>query len=139
MNKSITLERWIAAEPDRVFSAWSDPESLAVWMCPGDMSGASAEVDFRVGGFYRIVMHGERDYVQTGRYLEIEPGKRLVFEWISEWVPVEESRTRVTVRFEAVEGGTRLVLVHDQLPDSDTYDGHEGGWSSILDKLANHL
>ena len=33
------------------------------------------------------------------------------------------------------EGGTRLRLVHDQLPDSDVYAGHDEGWASILTKL----
>ena len=136
MSKSFTVERVIAAEPERVFAAWSDPESLAHWMCPGEMNGATAEVDFRVGGHYRLVMHGEQDYVHTGRYLEIEPSKKIVFEWNSEWIPPEESRTLVSVRFEASGGGTRVILDHEQLPDTDTYDGHEQGWVSILEKLA---
>lgn len=42
----------------------------------------------------------------------------------------------MAVTLEPLESGqTRLVLVHDQLPDSDTYDGHDAGWSSILAKL----
>jgi len=45
----------------------------------------------------------------------------------------------VTVRFEAATGGARVNLVHDQLPDTDTYDGHEVGWTSILDKLESQL
>ena len=45
------------------------------------------------------------------------------------------------MRFEAATGGTRVNLVHDQLPDTDTdtYDGHEGGWTSILEKLESQL
>lgn len=43
------------------------------------------------------------------------------------------------MRFEAATGGTRVNLVHDQLLDTDTYDGHEGGWTSILEKLESQL
>ena len=43
------------------------------------MTRATATVDFRVGGRFRIVMHGEKDYEHTGKYLVIEPDKKLVF------------------------------------------------------------
>ena len=140
-REPIVQERVIAAAPEVVFSAWSDPESLRVWMCPSpDISRASAEVDFRVGGSFRIVMHGkEGDYGQTGEYLEIDAPNRLVFTWVSDFVPPEEAKTRVTVTFEPVGSGTRLVLTHDELPESDTYEGHRGGWATIIDKLGAHL
>jgi uncharacterized protein YndB with AHSA1/START domain len=137
----IVQERVLEAEPEQVFAAWSDPESLAVWMCPGELTGATAEVDFRVGGRFRIVMHGrERDYAQHGEYLEIDPPKRLVLSWVSEWVPAGEAATRLTLTLEPEAGGrTRLVLVHDGLPPTDSYAGHPDGWSSILTKLASAL
>ena len=45
------------------------------------------------------------------------------------------------VTLESEDGGrkTRLRLVHDELPDTDTYDGHVGGWTSIVEKLASHV
>ena len=142
MTKPIVVERTLEAAPEEVFACWSDPESLGAWMCPGPGMTADAEVDFRVGSGYRIVMHGdESDYVQRGEYLEIDPPKRLVMTWISEWVPEGERHTRVSVTLEPEDGGrkTRLRLVHDELPDTDTYDGHVGGWTSIVEKLAGHV
>jgi uncharacterized protein YndB with AHSA1/START domain len=137
----VVVERVLDATPEDVFAAWSDPESLSVWMCPGELRGASVEVDFRVGGRFRIAMHGgERDYVQHGEYLAIEPPKRIVLLWVSEWIDEAASRTRVEVTLEPRPGGrTRLVLVHGALPEGDAYDGHPGGWASILEKLAAHL
>ena len=74
----IVQERVLPAGPEAVFAAWSDADSLRQWMVPGDLERAEAEVDFRVGGRFRIVMHGaERDYVQHGEYLAIEDGKTL--------------------------------------------------------------
>lgn len=142
---SETGKRWVQARVvdatrEETFACWSDAESMRVWMCPGEVAGASADLDFRVGGRYRIVMHGERDYVQHGEYLEIEAPHRVVMTWISDFVPAEESHTRVSVTLEeAGEGRTRVVVVHDRLPASDTYDGHEKGWADILEKLAAHL
>lgn len=137
----ICVERMIAAPPQDVFAAWSNAESLSAWMCPGPIVRADVEVDFRVGGRFRIVMHGaESRYGQVGEYLEIDPPKRLVFTWVSDWVPAEHANTRVSVSFEAVgEDHTRVVLLHEELIGDGTYDGHEQGWSDILRKLEEHL
>lgn len=137
----IVVERLLPAPPEDVFAAWSDPESLSTWLCPGDMERATVEVDFRVGGAFRVVMHGaERDYAQHGEYLEIDAPKRLVFTWVSDWVAPEEARTVVTVSLEPADRDrTRLLLVHEELPDTGTYDGHAQGWTSIVDKLAARL
>jgi uncharacterized protein YndB with AHSA1/START domain len=139
--KEIVQERVLAAAPEIVFAAWRDPTSLAVWMCPdAAMSHASVEVDFRVGGRFRIVMHGTRDYEHSGEYLEIEPARRLVFTWVSHFMPAAEQRTRVRVTFEPVgTDRTHLRLVHTELPDTDSYDGHRAGWATILAKLDAHL
>ena len=136
-RKPLVFERLLPAPPDVVFQHWSDPESLALWMQPEDgMRPASVTVDFRVGGHFEIVMHGARDFRQHGRYLEIEPARRIVMEWNSEWMPPGERETRLTVTFEPVgEEQTRLVLTHDELPDGDSYDGHEGGWTRILGEV----
>ena len=141
--RSIRVERVLDAPPEEVFAAWGDAESLAVFMCPSsEMERATVETDFRVGGGFRIVMHGaEQDYVQHGEYLELVPGERLVFTWISEWMPVGETATRVTVTLApAPDGRTRLELVHDGLPsEGDSYAGHPDGWKRILERLAAAL
>jgi uncharacterized protein YndB with AHSA1/START domain len=139
--KEIVVERLLPAPPEAVFAAWTDPADLGRWLVPGEMTRASVELDFRVGGRFRVAMHGEeQDYVQHGEYLEIDPPKRLVFTWVSEWMPEGEQHTRVSVSFEPVGADlTRLRLVHDQLPEGDGYEGHRGGWTSIVDKLAARL
>lgn len=141
MSKQIVQERLLNAPVARVYAAWTDPASLSIWMGPGpDFSHASVSADVRVGGSFEIVMHADQDYRQTGRYLEVVPERRLVFEWISHWLPAGESRTRVTVEFEAVdETRTRIRLVHDLLPESNSYDGHSEGWSTILMRLDHTL
>jgi uncharacterized protein YndB with AHSA1/START domain len=137
----IVVERVIRAKPERVFAAFADPTSLARWMCPSDdMTHASVELDFRVGGRFRIVMHGaERDYAQHGEYLAIEPGRRIQMTWISEFLPEAERRTRVTVHFEPEGDATRVRLVHDELPAGETYDGHVSGWARILSCLSDAI
>lgn len=137
----IVIERLIGAPIADVFDAWGDAKSLSVWMCPAEaITGATVDCDFRVGGRYRIVMHGdEGDYAQHGEYLEIETQKRIVFTWVTEWAPDDEvSETRVTVSMEAESAdATRLRLVHEDL--TIFYDNHEGGWGRIVSELDHHI
>ncbi|MDJ0785499.1 MAG: SRPBCC family protein [Myxococcota bacterium] len=135
---SIVQERELSASAERVFEALHDPERMARWLVPGELESATVDVDFRVGGTFKVVMHGsERDFGQSGEYLVIEPPRRLVFTWVSDFVPEAVARTRVSVSLDPLgPERTRLRLVHDELPrEGDDYDGHQGGWSSILDKL----
>ena len=137
----LVIERILPAPPDVVFSHWSEPESLRLWMKPAEgMSDARVRLDFRVGGEFEIVMQGEQAYRQHGRYLAIDLDRRIEMEWISDWMPEGERETKLTVTFEPVEGEqTRLVLSHEQLPETDSYAGHSDGWARILSTLADEL
>ncbi len=138
-RKPIVQCQIIRAPQAAVFEAWRDKDSLSVWMCPSpSISHASVDVDFRVGGRFTIVMHGEdQDYAHEGEYLEIDAPNRLVFSWISSFMPAGEQKTRVTVSLEpSGESATLLTLVHDELPAGESYDGHVEGWAEILRKFA---
>lgn len=129
---TLTVKKHIPASPERVFDAWTDAEGMAQWFSP--MTTASIPVmDLRPGGEYRIDMHGDgKDYVHTGKYIEIERPKRLRFSWHSEGT--QQKETIVTVELEADGDGTLLTLTHEQLPSEQSRAEHEGGWKAILDK-----
>jgi uncharacterized protein YndB with AHSA1/START domain len=131
---ALVVRRLLPVPRERVFAAWLDPASLAQWMRPGDVSSATVEVDPRVGGRFRIVMHqGGADLEHRGEYLAIEPPARLSFTWIS--AATDLLPTVVTV--ELVERGTstELTLTHRRLPALKV-DAHRQGWTDILRKLA---
>jgi uncharacterized protein YndB with AHSA1/START domain len=134
----IHLQRLLPASPQEVFAAWTDPESLRQWFCPGTVSLTSLELDVRVGGHFRIVMQDEtKDLVHTGTYREIDPPRRLVFTWRSSGTYDQE--TLVTVELHARGAMTELELTHTLFPDGTTASNHERGWQSIVEKLAHHL
>lgn len=58
------VEREIAAPPATVFDAWTDPQTLQLWLAPDPMTVSSAECEVRVWGAYRIVMVGERAAIE---------------------------------------------------------------------------
>jgi len=134
----IVVRKILPATREDVFSAWTDPESLRHWMCPGDVVRAEAQLDVRVGGAFRILMKGtNQDYDHTGVYQVVEPPSKLVFTWTS--AGTGNQRTLVTVELFEHADGTELVLTHENLPTADSRRRHQGGWSSIADKLATYL
>jgi uncharacterized protein YndB with AHSA1/START domain len=132
---TVEVSAIIRAPREQVFDAWLTPARLGSFLCAGDTHVSALELDPRVGGEFRVVMTGERGSSEhRGRFLEIDRPRRLVFTWAS---PATNGvDTPVAITFEAVDGGTRLVLVHEGLSDREMAKRHVGGWTSILTKCA---
>jgi uncharacterized protein YndB with AHSA1/START domain len=134
----LVIRKLIPASREEVFAAWSDPDSIRHWMCPGDVILAEAQLDFRVGGRFRILMKGEReDYDHNGTYQVIEPPSKLSFTWISKGTDLKT--TLVTVELFVREAATELILTHERFPSADYVRQHKSGWGQIADRLAEHL
>ena len=129
----LVVRRLISVPRELVFAAWLDPVSLAQWMCPGSVTGATVEIDPRVGGQFRIVMHhAQGDEEHRGAYLVIEPPALLSFTWIS--AHTGQRSTVVTIELNEHGGGTELILTHRRLPSAEV-DAHKRGWTDIARKL----
>lgn len=134
---ALVVRRVLRVPRERVFAAWLDPALMTRWMCPGDTHSASVELDPRVGGKFRIVMHhGRGDAEHWGEFLAIEPPARLSFTWIS----ASTLRQPTLVTVELFERGveTELVLTHRRLPP-DKVEAHRKGWTDIVAKLEEVL
>src|SRR5205809_662027 len=57
-DRAMVLTRLFDAPVGLVFQAWSSPKALAQWWGPKDFTLPECEVDFRVGGAYRMSMQG---------------------------------------------------------------------------------
>jgi uncharacterized protein YndB with AHSA1/START domain len=134
---SLTLKRHLNAAPERVFAAWTDPQSLIRWFGPASVKPDTvrAEIDARVGGRYRISFESDRDehHEIGGVFRELLPPARLVFSWAWHSTPERESLVTVTLRPEGA--GTLLTLHHEQFYDADARDAHAHGWVGTLDRL----
>jgi uncharacterized protein YndB with AHSA1/START domain len=133
----VRVEREIAAAPDEVFDAWTDPESLRVWMAPEPLTVGAAECDPRVGGAFRFVMIDESAAIaHWGVYEEIERPHRLVFTWRADHLG--DVVTRVRVDLTPTSTGTLMVIEHFDLP-TPAQQGHRDGWSNISQRLSRAL
>ena len=134
---TVRISKMMPARREDVFNAWLDADGMRTLMCPGDIKKTEIEIDARVGGRFRLVMHGEEnDHEMTGEYVEIDPPSRLAFTWVSH-ATVGDSL--VTLEFRDRGEETELVLTHERLPSAEIAAQHEGGWGSILQKLAGRL
>ncbi len=142
---SLHITRHFSSNPDAVFQAWTDPTALMQWFAPADTySTPLVEIDLRVGGAYRIQIKSSMGEIHTvgGVYQEISKPERLVFTWAWEegtdcggeiMGPMPE--TLVTVQLREHQGGTELVLTHEQLPTEEARDKHQEGWMGCLTQL----
>jgi uncharacterized protein YndB with AHSA1/START domain len=128
------VRRVLRTSREDVFDMWTCAENLRLWMRPPRASGATAESDPRVGGRYRIVMHGDRDYDHHGEYLVVDRPSKLSFTWISEGSHHQTSVVTVEL-FDRGRGETDLILTHERLPPEEVAR-HTEGWTEILGELA---
>ncbi len=125
----VTVERWIDAKPETVFSFFCDRGRWLSWQ------GVTAEIDPRAGGTFRMNVRG--DGYATGQFVVVDPYERIVLTWgwENETLGVPPGSSTVEVTFSADRGGTLVRLTHAGLPPT-AVDPHAEGWNHYLDRLA---
>ena len=132
---AVTVRREIPVPAADLFDAWLDAGRLAAWMRPFDTTRSDVKLDPRVGGEFEIVMHTPSGAVpHTGSYQEITRPRRIVFTWNSPFAG--DHGSLVTVDFNAKGHSTEIVITHERLPSEEMVNAHAGGWSGILDRIA---
>src|SRR5262249_33582520 len=133
----------IPVPPGQVFAAWGDPAGMFDWYAPTDeYTTPVAEIDFRVGGTYRVGMkHTPSGHLNllSGQYCRIEPPGVLSFTWAREAPNAVVHETQVTVEFRPHPGGTDLTLTHERFRDEEQRRKHAEGWAGCLNRLARKL
>lgn len=137
---SFSIERVFNAKRDRVYAAFTTPELLRQWWRPDGYHFTHLEMDARPGKTWKSVMvsdAGDFTWTSKGKFDEVISGERLVWRVIGSPDDSDDGHeTRVTLTFDDDPAGTRVTLTHEQFPDPETRDHHQGGWGTCLDKLA---
>lgn len=114
-QRTLVISRTFEAPPNIVFKAYSAPEHIKKWFGPVTYPVTTAEMDFRVGGRWRFVMtgpDGQEGPPFGGTYLEIEEGKRLVYDnRFLDDRGFTQGTMVTTVTFEPLEGGKTLLVM----------------------------
>jgi uncharacterized protein YndB with AHSA1/START domain len=131
---TVTVERRIAAPPEQVFDAWTDPDHAGRWLFrTADGVLERCEIDARVGGRFRIDERRDGDLAEHfGEYAELDRPARLAFDF---WTSFSDERTRVVIDIVPDGDGSRLTLTHEGVWE-DWADKTRQGWTTIVDNLA---
>ena len=141
MEKETVLEmtRTLAGSLARVFKAWTDPKIMAQWFSPHGMTSVIKEMDVQPGGNFHAVISGEEDHAVRGIYRVVEPPHRLVFSWVWQQGDLKDRETEVELTFVPEGEGTRLTLIHRDLPSATSVTSHSGGWGSAIESLKDKM
>ncbi len=140
MPPSVQRELTIRAAPERVFDAWVDVGDLLSWYADAALVGR------RPGGNWALGWYADPDtdagYHALGTLAVLDRGRRLEVADLrfstpegEEWGPM-----RLSVLFEpAGEGGTRVIVIHEGLPEEPLWDRYAAGagpaWERALADL----
>lgn len=144
-----TATRFIRASPAALYRAFVDPEALMAWLPPKGMSGRILLFEPREGGRYRIELTleeagqgfsgktTERTDIASGRFLALEPGRRIVQSAEFESADPAFAGTMVMAwSLDPEAGGTRVTVSASEMPPGISAEDHEAGLASSLENLA---
>jgi uncharacterized protein YndB with AHSA1/START domain len=127
-TSTITQKVVIPASPEEVYDAFVDAKKHSAF------TGAKATGDAKVGGEFSAW-----DGYITGKHLELEPGGRIIQEWItSEW-PEGYPPSRLEFTFREVKGGTELTMVHSKVPEEQADEYRQGWIDNYWDPLKDYF
>lgn len=101
---------------ERLYRGWLDPKEHAAF------TGAGVTSTPKVGGKFTTF-----DGYASGKYLELAPHDRIVMSWRASDFPEGAPDSRVEVLFQPASGGTRVTILHGELPPG-TEDEFRKGW-----------
>ena len=57
-NRELVMTRVLDAPRDLVYEAWTNPRHIAQWWGPKGFTNTIHEMEVKVGGVWRFIMHG---------------------------------------------------------------------------------
>lgn len=115
------------APVQEVFRHLTEPAAMIRWM------GQHATLEPAPGGTFEVDING---VPVRGRYLEVDPPRRVVVSWgVAGSTGMPPGATQVEFTLSPTEAGTRLRLVHRNLPP-DEMEMHSAGWEYFLSRLS---
>ena len=137
-TNTVTLHRVLRCPPDRVYRAFTTPAAMAKWLPPHGFTGTVHEMNPVVGGTYKMSFNnfttgGGHSF--GGRYLELEPGKRLRYTAAFDDANLPGEMT-TTVELKAVFCGTEVHIRQEGIPAMIPVEACYMGWQESLQLLA---
>jgi uncharacterized protein YndB with AHSA1/START domain len=140
-----SITRRLAADPKRVYRAWTTPAGFSRWFGPKEFTAPEERIvmQTRPGGAWRVVLldNAGKEHPLGGFYREIDAPARLVMTTGDPGDATGGTASTVSVMFKPTgDGGTEMTM-RQQGVTTDTARAEDtvAGWRQSFDRLAEHL
>ena len=136
-NNTVSLQRIIKANPEKVFRAFEDPIANSSWFPPYGFLCTVQQMDFKVGGQFKMTFINfstNNSHSFGGTYLEIKANEIIKYSDRFD-DPNLPGEITTTVWLKKVLGGTELKVLQEGIPDAIPPEMCYLGWQESLDKL----
>ena len=140
----LVLGRTLQAPRMAIWRCWTEPALMEQWFCPKPWFVSDVKTDLRAGGESSMMMNGPagEKFPNQGLYLEVTPGKRLVFTdaFTSAWTPSGKAFMVGEINLADAPGGGTLytaIARHWNAEDRAEHEkmGFHQGWGIAADQL----
>jgi uncharacterized protein YndB with AHSA1/START domain len=143
-DRVLIIERTFNAPREMVWEAFTDPKHLLQWMGPRPHPAVEYKADARPGGRWRGCLRsadGKEELWQSGVFHEVTKPERLVytFQWDKRNDNDKTFATLITIHFFDEGDRTRMRFQQTYFNTKANRDGHNFGWNSGFDRLAEFL
>ncbi|MFE1882928.1 SRPBCC domain-containing protein [Streptomyces diastatochromogenes] len=142
------VTRRVQAPAEAVYRALVDPDALAVWRVPENMTARVHTFEAREGGAFRVSLtyddpggagkSGGRTDTYRGHFAKLVPGVQVVevFAFETDAETLRGTMTMTTTLTETDDGATDVEILHEDIPDDIPREDNERGTRMALDHLA---
>ncbi len=141
-DTEMVFTRVVDGPVEMVYKAWTEPDRVAKWWGPKGFTNTIHEMDVRVGGVWRLDMHGPdgTSYPNLIQYTEVVKNESL--KWMH-GLPDQPPLFHAEVKF--IAQGNKTKIIHRMICGSAEQcamvkgygiDGHREGWDRLEAELA---
>jgi uncharacterized protein YndB with AHSA1/START domain len=142
VSLELRFERLIAAPPERVFDAFTDPEGQRELYGQDDAGWVvDSRCDLRVGGVWSIWLGPAHDQLYHHHHVfeAIERPRRILIASTETRLDGSSFETTLEFTFEPRDGGTLMTMVQGGFPTEELRDEHTRGLPNAFDRLERML
>ncbi|MBP9869413.1 SRPBCC family protein [Patescibacteria group bacterium] len=134
MATQVTVETVVRASPEKVWSAWTEPEHVTKWnAASADWHSPRATNDLRVDGRFNTRMEsrdGSQGFDFEGTYIDVVPHQRIAY--------VMDDGRKVDITF-TQEGESVKVVETFDAETENSVEMQKAGWQSIMDGFKKYV
>jgi uncharacterized protein YndB with AHSA1/START domain len=132
---AVISEMHIAAPPDRIFRALTDPKQAMLWWDHPDSPIEFFSMEPKRGGRWvydtkqtKLNVNGVSKFHCEGEVIEYDPPRVLAYTWVANWHLTPQS------------GGALVRVTHSGLAqERAAREDSKGGWLGVLQTLKNFV